>query len=118
MAKKCGKYSTYVVDDDGVSHTFNEGDEYPSWAEKKITNPLAFEGGDDPDPIDTIDPAPSTGLVGFDDGKGHDGPPPQSGKGSGEPNWRAYAEDLGVDTSDLEGRDEIIARVKEEGHPV
>lgn len=120
MAKTVGKYALTLDDADGVSHTFLPGEEVPGWVEKAATNPFAFSDGseDDADPVDPIEPAAASGLAGFDSGKGPDGPPPQSGKGSGEPNWRAYAEDLGVDVSDLEDRGDIIARLKDEGHPV
>lgn len=121
MAKTVGKYALTLDDKDGVSHTFLPGTEVPAWVEKAVTNPFAFSDGtedDEGDRIETIHPAASEGLSGFAGAKGHDGPPPQSGKGSGEPNWRAYAEDLGVDVSDLEDRGDIIARLKDEGHPV
>ncbi len=42
---------------------------------------------------------------------GASGPPPKAGRGSGEEKWRAYAEEQGVDVTDLDGRDEIIARL-------
>lgn len=47
-----------------------------------------------------------------------DGPPPRQGKGSGEEKWRAYAAEKGVDVTDLDGRDEIIARLKDRDIPV
>lgn len=64
------------------------------------TNPLVF-GDTDGDALD-------------DEGGG-EGPPPQSGKGSGEAKWREYAEEQGVDVSDVEGRDGIIAALEEAG---
>lgn len=47
-----------------------------------------------------------------------DGPPPLSGKGSGEDAWRAYAETVEVDVTDAKTRDEIIDAIKAAGKPV
>lgn len=100
---------TYVAvqDDDGVTHSFGPDSDVPDWAKRKITNEKVW---DDYDPDAVKDPEPAGGDP--------QGPPPQSGKGSGEDKWRAYAEQQGVDVSDVEGRDEIIDRLEAEGKPV
>jgi hypothetical protein len=77
------------------------GDDLPEWA--KITNPYVL--GLDPD------------AEHDDDGAGS-GPPPRAGKGSGEDKWRAYAEEQGVDVSEAEGRDDVIAALEEADVPV
>jgi hypothetical protein len=41
--------------------------------------------------------------------------PPRSGKGSGEAAWRAFAEANGVQVSENDGRDEIIAACQDAG---
>lgn len=43
-------------------------------------------------------------------------PPPKAGKGSGEDKWRAYAAEKNVDLpADIDGRDEIITYLENEG---
>jgi len=37
--------------------------------------------------------------------------PPRGGAGSGEAEWRAYADQIGVDVSDADSRDAVIAAV-------
>jgi len=44
--------------------------------------------------------------------------PPKAGKGSGEDKWRAYAAAQGVDVTDIEDRNDIIAALKDAGVPV
>lgn len=48
----------------------------------------------------------------------NDGPPPLSGKGSGEDAWRAYAETVEVDVTAAKTRDEIVEAIKAAGKPV
>ncbi|WP_066038657.1 hypothetical protein [Herbiconiux solani] len=43
--------------------------------------------------------------------------PPKSGAGSGESEWRTYAEQLGLDTSAAESRADLIALVEEHHAP-
>lgn len=47
-----------------------------------------------------------------------EGPPPQSGAGSGKEAWAQYAARRSVSVSEDAGRDDIIAAVKKAGHPV
>jgi hypothetical protein len=47
-----------------------------------------------------------------------DGPPPMGGAGSGESEWRAYAEKLEVPLDDVTGRDAVVEAIKAAGHPV
>lgn len=54
--------------------------------------------------------APEPGVEG--------GPPPRSGPGSGESEWRAYASQLGVDVTSAESRKDIIAAIEAAGRPV
>lgn len=97
-----GPLAVYLQDQQGVVHAFLPGEEVPVWAAKQM-GPHCFEGGEAvPEPAsDASDPAA--------------GPPPRSGKGSGESAWRKYAEAQGFDVSNLETRDEIVAALEEEG---
>jgi hypothetical protein len=45
-------------------------------------------------------------------------PPPQGGPGSGKDAWAAYAANLDVQVPDDAGRDDIIAAIRDAGHPV
>ncbi|SDD58981.1 hypothetical protein SAMN04488581_2609 [Mycolicibacterium neoaurum] len=100
MATNKSEYTVYLTDTDGSVVAVKPGDGIPTWA--KITNPYvlgAEESGEQAD-------EPVTG------------PPPRAGKGSGESAWRKYAEDNGVDVSQVEGRDDIINAVDKAGVPV
>ena len=101
MAKNQSEYALHLHDRDGNLVSVMPGDEIPSWAE--VTNPYVLGK-------EESESAASDGTS--------DGPPPRAGKGSGEPAWRKYAEDNGVDVSGLEGRDDIIAAVDKAGVPV
>lgn len=101
MATNQSDFAVYVTDKKGKQHCLLPGDEIPAWAGKQITNPYVL--GVDPDAED--------------DEPGTDGPPPQSGRGSGADKWAAYAEAHGVD-ADGKDRDEIIAACQEAGVPV
>jgi hypothetical protein len=52
--------------------------------------------------------------------KGHDAPepPPQSGPGSSEKAWRAYAREVDVDVSGAKDRAGVIAFIEAAGKPV
>lgn len=89
-----------LFDDKGILYQFGPGDDIPSWARKKITNPNVWDGELD------------------DDEGGSDGPPPKSGKGGGIRAWRKYAEDNGVDVDGLDSPEEVIAAVETAGVPV
>jgi hypothetical protein len=52
------------------------------------------------------------------DSAGQDGPPPQSGKGSGRDAWAAYAEAHGVAVDEDANRDQIVADLEAAGVPV
>jgi hypothetical protein len=122
MGKKVGEFAVHgILDENGEPHSFLPGTEPPAWAVKQMGD-HCFEGGEDLfnedgalAPVihhDAVLPDPRGG------GESSDGPPPKAGKGSGEDKWRAYAEEQGVDVSDAEGRDEIIAALEEADVPV
>lgn len=46
---------------------------------------------------------------------GGDGPPPQSGKGSGKDAWHAYAAASGVEVDDDASREDVIAALEAAG---
>lgn len=116
MAKKIGQYSVALTGPDGVVHTFAPGtDEYPDWAAKKM-GPHCFEGGEDLFNEDGKRQAVIHHDAVVDEHTG-DGPPPQSGAGSGVKAWRSYAEAQEYDVEGLD-RDEIIAALEEAGVPV
>lgn len=57
MAKKLNT-TVHVLDDEGATHVFGPGDDVPTWAAKKITNPHVWEGGDEDE---AAAPAPRSG---------------------------------------------------------
>lgn len=95
-----GEFTVYLRDDDGTVHTFLPGESVPAWAAKQMGDHCFADASD-------------TGV----EADGSDGPPPQSGRGSGREKWAAYAEANGVDTDGLD-RDEIIAACQEAEVPV
>lgn len=110
---KLGQYAVHLTDEAGVLHSFLPGQEVPSWAAQQL-GPHCFQpgqGGADPSagelPLTVDDHEPAAA-----------GPPPRSGKGSGEGAWRKYAEDAGVDVTAIDGRDDIIAACEDAGIPV
>lgn len=112
MAKKIGQYAVHLTGDDGQLHSFLPGTEVPDWAAKRLGD-HCFEGGEDlfndkgvPAPVVHGDAIVPDTVV--------EGPPPRAGKGSGEQAWRDYAEKQGLDVSDVEGRDNIIAALEDE----
>lgn len=88
------KLATYVHVD---GQAYGPDDDVPADVAAKITNPAAW---------------------GEAVTASQDGPPPQSGRGSGTDAWVAYAASAGVDVPDDAGRDDIIAAVAAAGHPV
>ncbi|MBU8830835.1 hypothetical protein [Mycolicibacterium goodii] len=126
-----------VRDDEGVTHSFGPGDEVPEWAARRLTNPKVWEDGEVPFPPAPVGDDSDVGrlkaeverltaenhrlteeLEQVTSTKSDDGPPPVSGRGSGEDKWRAYADRKGVDVSDLADRGDIIERLREKGVPV
>jgi hypothetical protein len=98
-----------IQDDDGLTHSFGpptDFDDLPGWAKKKVKNPKVL--GEDNEAEDDDE---SSGGGDPDAG----GPPPKSGNGSGEDKWRAYADEVHVDVSELKGRDAIIAALEAAG---
>lgn len=75
--------------------------------------PGVISGRPDPQPDTEPDPGPA---VQADQTAAAVQEPPRSGRGSSEAAWRAYADQLGVDVSDLDERGDIIARLKADGH--
>lgn len=84
------KAYVHLMDANGVVHAFAPGDGVPAWARSRITNPDAWD----------------------DDGPSKPEPPPRHGAGSGRDAWAAHAEHLGVEVSDDDSRDDIIAAVE------
>lgn len=81
----------------------------PDWAEGLVGDHVL--AGDDMPDLDETDPDdPSREALG-------DGPPPKSGKGSGEAAWRAYAAQHGVDVPAGTDRGDIIAALDAAGVP-
>lgn len=78
----------------GRSQQFGPDDEVPDWARKVITNPKVWDGDDEPEEFQEIEPEP-----------------PRHGKGSGLEAWRSYAMSLGVDLEEGMSRDDVIAAV-------
>jgi hypothetical protein len=83
MAKKCGQYAVTVHREDGTNVQYLPGQEYKDGDDKLVTNPLAFEGGEDKaEPMDTV---------------GSTEPPPAPGsKGATKEAWQNYANHYGV----------------------
>lgn len=73
---------------------------------------LAANGGDPSQPDEALH---NSAVVGSGNAPADDaeaGPPPKGGAGSGVAEWRAYAESIGLDVSDDDSRDDIIAAVE------
>lgn len=91
------RLATHVwVESDGGSGWFGPDDELPSWAEDAITNPAAFDDGED---------------------EASDGPPPKSGRGSGLDAWKAYAAAHDVEVPDGVSKDDLITALESAGVP-
>lgn len=111
-----GQYAVHVHDDAGELHSFLPGADVPGWA-AKLMGKHCFEGGEGEFNEDGKH-APVVHADAVVDTQGGGGPPPRAGKGSGEDKWRAYADEQGVDVSEAQGRDDIIAELDEAGVPV
>lgn len=106
-------YTVYLPNPTKNGQTIGIGpdDDVPSWADGQI-GPHAFEGYN-----------PETG--GFDDdGEAPEGPPPLTGKGSGDKAWRDYAarddiaeqlEAAGESVADDAKRDDVVAALERAG---
>ncbi|MCV7354491.1 hypothetical protein [Mycolicibacterium fluoranthenivorans] len=124
MAKKIGEFAVYVQDGEGAVHGFLPGQVVPAWAAKQMGDHcFAQEGGEgsadepvDEPPAPPVDPGDAEDPADPDEEPA--GPPPRHGAGSGEPAWRKYAEDNGVDVDGISKRDDIIAAVADAGVPV
>jgi hypothetical protein len=117
MAKKIGAFAVYAIDDTGETHWFAQGSEPPAWAAKQLGD-HCFEGGEGVfDEAGANQPVVHADAITPEaaDADESDGPPPKAGKGSGEDKWRAYAERHGVDVSEAEGRDDVIAALEDAG---
>lgn len=108
MAKLAG--TVHVIDSDNQAHVFGPGDAVPGWAVPLITNPKAWEDGEQPTPTASEDEAPAAPAGPT--------PPPRKGKGSSIEAWRAYAAEVGYESDDDATRDEIIATLEADGVPV
>ncbi|UWD83653.1 hypothetical protein NY057_05255 [Curtobacterium flaccumfaciens] len=85
----------HVRDEHGKSHVFGPKSEVPEWAQRLITNPVAWDGE-----------APS-----FEDDEIDEDEPARSGRGSSLPVWQAYAKSLEIEFPDDADRNAIIALV-------
>ncbi|MDR6574352.1 hypothetical protein J2X60_003011 [Curtobacterium sp. 320] len=91
--------NVHVRDEHGASHVFGPDSEVPEWAQKRITNPAAWDGDapsfEDDEEIDEAD----------------ENEPARSGRGSGLPVWQAYAKSLDIEVPEDADRNAIIALV-------
>lgn len=121
MAKTIGAFAVYVQDEEGVIHGFLPGQVVPAWAAKKMGDHCFApeDSADDPAEEPSVpDAAEDPADPDEDEDEAPAGPPPRHGAGSGEPAWRKYAEDNGVNVDGLSKRDEIIDAIKRSGVPV
>lgn len=102
---RIGKYAVHLSDGIGTLHSFLPGDEVPEWAAARMGEHCFADPDDEDEDTDIEYDAVA-------------GPPPKVGPGSGQAKWRAYAEAHGVDVSNVEGRDAVIAALAEAGVPV
>ncbi len=123
MAKKIGEFAVYVQDGEGAIHGFLPGQVVPGWAAKQMGD-HCFASDEDSadDPAEDAPDAPAVDPGDAEDPADPDeepaGPPPRHGAGSGEPAWRKYAEDNGVNVDGISKRDDIITAVADAGVPV
>jgi hypothetical protein len=93
-------FDVYV---EGVRHAAGTAEsDLPKGVE--ITNPRAWDDFDDPAASAS---AASAG-----------GPPPKSGRGSGRDAWADYAEANGVEVTEADSKDDVIAACEAAGVPV
>lgn len=92
MARELASY-VHVYDDKGEAHAFGPGDEVPAWAAKQMGDHCFVSAGAD----------------------GQTGEPPRSGKGSGKEAWAEFASHHGVEVTDEDTRDDIVARLADAG---
>lgn len=118
------RLNTFVhVHQDGESFAFGPGETIPGALAELITNPDVWD--DEPETVAVAATVVSTSTVSsdassdetVDDDPEPGGIPPKSGKGSGVPAWRAYADANGFETDDDVTRDEIIAALTAAGIP-
>lgn len=100
--------TVHVVDLEGRTRAFGQGEDLPDWAAEQITNPDVWEGElpehlqPEQDPSQPPETAPVE-------------EPPRSGKGSSRDAWAAYAAVKGVDVTEGASREDIIAVLAEHG---
>lgn len=104
--------STVIVRDDNfVTHVFLSGDEPPSWAVEKITNPDVWANAPDrgkskPEPVaPSVESAPSVKI------------PPKAGRGSSAKAWSEYAASNGFEVDGDATASEIRDALQEHGIP-
>jgi hypothetical protein len=83
----------HVPVDDGGYAVYGPDDDVPA-EHAKLIGPHAWEGAD---------------------GADVDGVPARAGKGSGRDVWAAFAAEHGVDVSDEDSRDDLIAKCEQAG---
>lgn len=93
MARRLARHVA-LFDPKGNLRQFEPGDHPPAWAVKAITNPKAWESS-----------------------SASDGAEP-AGPNAGRDAWATYAASLDVDVTDDDKRDEIVAKIRDAGHPV
>lgn len=92
-----GLYAVHLHHD-GVLHSFLPGDELPSWAAKRIDNPLTREAT--PTPTEEHEPEPTGGM------------PAKTGPGATRQAWEDYATSQGIEVDPDWKREDIIAAVE------
>lgn len=124
MGKKLNTFVT-VHDGDFVAHTFGPGEKVPEWAEKAITNPNVWDGGEPSS--EEHDESAEESLTGSATGSpdASEPPlPPRGGAGSGADAWRAYgvaaakAKGLEIDIPIDATKTDIIEALKSVDIPV
>ncbi|WP_405375981.1 MULTISPECIES: hypothetical protein [unclassified Microbacterium] len=115
------RLNTYVhVHVDGISQVYGPEDKIPGAVAALITNPAVWEGAD-AEEVDDADkvPAPQEPEEVPAEAAPADAAkiPPKSGRGSGVPAWRDYADRNGFEMDDDVTREEIISALEEAGIP-
>lgn len=96
------EYAVHITDPKGNPVVISPGDPIPGWALDKIDAHCFVDGE-----------KPKAGSKAAE--PDNDGPPPQSGKGSGKDAWVAYAEANDVEVADDATKDDIIAACESAG---
>lgn len=113
------RLNTYVhVHVDGISTVYGPEDKIPGAVAALITNPHVWEGAEEEQEVEEATaPAATEESAEESDAPDAGKIPPKSGRGSGLPAWRDYADKNGFETDDDVTREEIIAALEAAGIP-